>query len=1041
MIDKILEFSIRWRYLVVTLWIVPAGWGLYSAFQLPIDAVPDITTNQVQVNTRAAGFSPLEMERYVTSPIEVALSTLPGKEEIRSISQFGLSQVTVTFEENADIYWARQLVLERLLEAKDQLPPNTSPQLAPISTGLGEIYQFTLESDGSQQTSLMDLRTILDWVVKPQLRTVPGVIDVNSFGGKLKEYEILVDPQALMSYGLSITDVVRAVAQNNSNAGGAYLERGGELLLLRSIGLIGSSEDVGRIVVAAHGGTPVRVEDVAKVGLGSSVRYGAATRDGRGEAVMGMAMLLKGANSRTVTEHVRRKVDALRESLPEGMRISPFYDRSRLVDQTIRTAVTNLAEGGLLVVGVLFLFLLQLRAGLIVSSAIPLSMLFAIAGMRQFGISANLMSLGAIDFGLIVDAAVIIVENCVRLLAAERRRTGGPLKQNQRLDVIWKGSREVRRASQFGEMTIIAAYLPILSLAGIEGKMFRPMALTVILALSGALVLSLTLIPALSAIFLRAREERRNSLVLALTRIYKRLLVGAIRHGRWTVAATALAMVAGLGCFQFLGAEFLPEIDEGAIAINHVRPKGASLSETVRQTTRIERALQEMPEVSTVASRIGRPEIATDPMSPDMVDTYVFLKDKSEWRPHLRKEDLVQEASQKLEGFPGVVFSFSQPIKFRMMELIEGVGARSDVVVKIYGDDLNTLLRLARQAAGILRQVRGASGVKVQQIAGLPMLELRIDRGEAARHGINVSEVQTVVQSAIAGTKATTILEGFRRFDGVVRLPPSARDTVDDFTKLLVQAPDGRQIRLGRLVEIQVEQGPAEVSRENGQRCISVELGVLRRDIGSFLEEARQLVHDDVRLPPGYLMEWGGMFEHLASGRDRLLVVVPLTFTLILVLLATSFRSIRSAVLVFTGIPFAVTGGILLLLVRAMPFSMSAGVGFIAVSGVAVLNGIVLMASVNRLREHGVGAVMAVCRGAVSRLRPVLMTAMVASLGFVPMALSTGTGAEVQRPLATVVVGGLVTSTLLTLCVLPVICLFFAPGRPQADEEGSWRRP
>ncbi|HUV13641.1 MAG TPA: CusA/CzcA family heavy metal efflux RND transporter, partial [Acidobacteriota bacterium] len=687
MINRLLQFSIRWRYFVVLLWLVLLGVGVYSAVQLPIDAVPDVTTNQVQVNTLAPGFSPLEMEKYVTFPIELAMSNLPRKTEARSISQFGLSQVTVTFEEGVDIYWARQLVLERLIEAERSLPPEVSPQLAPISTGLGEIYHFTVEQspDSPREYSLMELRTILDWFIKPELRNVPGVIDVNSFGGELKQYEVLVDPNKLVSYRLSLSQIVDALRENNSNVGGAYLERGGEQQLLRGVGLIQSFADIENIVIAAYMGTPIRVRDVATVGLGSEVRQGAATRDGQGETVMGIAMLLKGENSRTVTEAVRNRLIRLGSSLPPGVRINPYYDRSTLVNQTIHTATSNLIEGGLLVVLVLFLFLLQFRAGLIVSSAIPLSMLFAIIGMRYFGISANLMSLGAIDFGLIVDAAVIIVENCVRHLSEKRAALARKLTEEERLQTIWEGSSEVRRASQFGEIIIIAAYLPIISLAGIEGKMFRPMALTVILALSGALILSLTLIPALSAIFLRAREERRNPVMVFLTRIYRTALLRAIRYRWLTLAVVAALVIACLFLFTFLGAEFLPELDEGAIAINHSRLKSASLSEAVRQTTLIEQAIKKLPEVGTVVSRIGRPEIATDPMGPDMVDTYVFLKPKSEWRAGLTKVQLATSVSDRLEKFPGVVSSFSQPIKLRMIELIEGVGARSDVVIKIFG--------------------------------------------------------------------------------------------------------------------------------------------------------------------------------------------------------------------------------------------------------------------------------------------------------------------------------------------------------------------
>ncbi|HSR66578.1 MAG TPA: CusA/CzcA family heavy metal efflux RND transporter [Acidobacteriota bacterium] len=1021
MIDSILSFSIRRRYLVVLLWLAVVAAGLYSAWRLPIDAVPDVTTNQVQVNTLAPGFSPLEVERYVTVPVELALSSLPRKTGLRSISQFGLSQVTVTFEEGADLYWARQLVLERIIEAERSLPPGIAPRMAPISTGLGEILHFTVEEEPESplRYSLMELRTILDWTIKPALRDVPGVIDVNSFGGRLKQYEVLVDPDKLVGHDLTLSQVVDAVRAGNSNVGGAYLERGGEQQLVRGVGLIQSPQDIGDLVVAARDGTPVKVGDVAKVGLGSAVRQGAATRDGQGETVMGIAMLLKGENSRTVTQDVRRRLREVQASLPEGVRIRPFYDRSQLVSQTIRTAAFNLLEGGLLVIAVLFLFLLQLRAGLIVSSAIPLSMLFAVVGMHWFGISANLMSLGAIDFGLIVDAAVIIVENSVRHLAQKRKELGRDLTVEERLRTVFRGSSEVRRASQFGEMIIIAAYLPVVSLAGMEGKMFRPMALTVILALSGALVLSLTLVPALSAIFLKARRERRNYLLQGLLWLYRPLLKRALRL-RWITASAAVAVVAAsLLLFPLLGSEFLPELDEGALAVNHVRLKSAALSESVRQTTLMEAAIKGLPEVQTVVSRIGRPEIATDPMGPDMVDTYVFLKPRGEWRKGIDKAGLTRAVSERLERFPGVVSSFSQPIKFRMMELIEGVGARSDVVIKIFGDDMDVLLEKAAAIGDVVRQIPGARDVKVQQVTGLPMLQVRVLHEKTARYGIRVSDVQQVVEAAIAGIRATVVLEGFKRFDAVVRLMPESRDSAEKFGRLLVSAPGGAKIPLNQLAAIESIQGPAEVSRENGRRRISVEANVRARDIGSFVQEAKGEVDRQVGDTPGYSLQWGGTFEHLESGRNRLMIAVPATFLLVFSLLFATFGSLRQAAAVFTGIPFALSGGVLALLLRDMHFSMSAGIGFIAVSGVAVLNGVVLVTFLNRLRAAGRSLAGAVYRGALNRLRPVLMTATVASLGLLPMALSTSTGAEVQRPLATVVIGGLITSTLLTLLVLP----------------------
>ena len=740
MIERVLTFSIRWRVLMVVLGAVLIVAGVYAAARLPIDAVPDITNNQVQINAVAPAFAPLEMEQYVTFPIEVAMSSLPRKQEIRSISQFGLSQVTVTFDDDVDVYWARQLVLERLGEAQSELPPGVRPELAPVSTGLGEIYQFTVERERSatatattdllplhetgasaEHDRLTDLRTILDWQIKPRLRTVPGVIEVNSFGGREKQYEVQVDPNRLVSHRLTLRQVVEALERNNSNAGGAYIERAGEQQLLRGVGLIQSARDIEDIVVASHQGTPIHVRDLGRVTIGAQVRQGAATRDGAGETVMGVAMLLKGQNSRTVTRDVKTALAEMQPSLPPGVVIKPFYDRTELVDKTIRTAGTNLIEGGVLVILVLFLFLLQIRAGLIVSSAIPLSMLVAIIGMNYFNVSANLMSLGAIDFGLIVDGAVIIVENTVRRLAERRHERGTQLSVDERLAITKEAASEVLKPALFGLVIIIAAYIPILTLSGIEGKMFRPMAFTVILALAGALVLSLTLIPALCALFLREpAHDRENPLLARLKPAYARALDAALARPRRTFAAAAAFFVATSALFVTLGSEFLPELDEGALAVNHVRLKSVSLTEAVRQAGMVERILKDFPEVATSVSRIGRPEIATDPMGPDMADTYAILKPRDEWRADVDRDELLAEISERLEQLPGVVASISQPIKFRMMELIEGVGVRSDVAVKIFGDDLDVLRREANEVAAIVRQVPGASDVKVQQITGLP---------------------------------------------------------------------------------------------------------------------------------------------------------------------------------------------------------------------------------------------------------------------------------------------------------------------------------
>ncbi|MBI4469597.1 MAG: efflux RND transporter permease subunit [Acidobacteria bacterium] len=1049
MIDRILQFSIKWRLLIVMLAPVLVSTGLYAATQLPIDAVPDITTKQVQINTVAPGLAPEEMERLVTFPLEVALSGMPHKQEIRSISQFGLSQITVVFEDEVDIYWARQLVLERMLGVADSLPPGVPrPEMAPISTGLGEIYYVMVEGD---TTSLMERRTLLDWVIAPQLRTVPGVIEVNRFGGFEKQYQVLVDRDKLVSHDLTLRQVFSALADNNANAGGAYLVRGGEQQLVRGVGMIHSLDDIRNIMVSAHEGTPIYVRDVAQVQLGPGIRQGAITREGKGEAVVGIAMLLMGENSRTVVEAIKEKLNSVRHTLPEGVHFVSFLDRTQLVTKTIRTATWNLIEGGLLVMGVLFLFLLQWRAGLIVSSAIPLSMVCAIIGMKYFGISANLMSLGAIDFGLIVDATVIIVENCVRRLAERRRELGRALTQEERLQTILAGSVEVRRASQFGEMIIIAAYIPILTLVGVEGKMFRPMGFTVVFALTGALVLSLTLTPALCGLFLRDRPLKKtrkdhnsekqgeesaedNPIVARLKRLYEPILRLVLRHRGLTAGAATLFFTACISLFPLLGAEFLPELDEGAIAIQAQYLPSMSVEEAVKRSTEIERLLKsEFPEIDLIVTRIGRPEIATDPMLVSQWDILVSLKPKPEWPVPKTKEALVDQMAAVMESVPGGVFGFTQPIKMRMQELIEGVLVREDVALKLYGDDMEVLARKAAELAAVVGNVRGAADVSVEQVSGLPVLEIRPRREAIARYGINVADVNDIIETAIGGKEATQVIEANRRFPLVVRFQESARQDPQSIGNLLVSAGTGGRVPLSQLADIVSGEGPVQISRENGERRLAVRFNVRGRDLGGVVEEAKRRVEVQVKLPPGYLIEWAGVYESLVSGRERLAIAVPVTFGLIFLLLFTTFHSIRLVALVFTGIPFAITGGILALLFRGMHLSMSAGIGFIALFGVAVLNGVVMVAFINQLREQGLPPEEAIIKGALTRLRPVLMTALVASLGFVPMALSTGTGAEVQRPLATVLIGGVITSTVLTLLVLPAIYRWFEREQPEEE--------
>ncbi|MFN9299479.1 MAG: efflux RND transporter permease subunit, partial [Acidobacteriota bacterium] len=1024
MIDRIVRASIHWRVFVVLATFLLIGFGSYSFLKLPIDAVPDVTTNQVQINTMAPAFAPEEMEKFVTYPMEVAMGSLPDKEEVRSLSKFGLSQVTVTFPDHIDILRARQLVFERLIDAQKNLPPGVQPELAPISTGLGEVFQFTVEAKPGyeEKHSLMELRSILDWNVIPVMRNVPGVIEVNVYGGKQKQYEVLVNPYRLLAFKLSIGDVIAALEKNNTNVGGAYLEKGGEQQLIRGIGLIQSTEDIEDIVIASYQGTPIYVRNIGRVGFGSQVRQGAVTKDGKGETVLGIAMLLKGQNSREVAAAAGARLRDLQKTMPEGVLLRAVYDRGELVQRTVWTASRNLLEGGAIVIAVLFLFLLQLRAGLIVSAASPLAMLAAIIGMRYFNISANLMSLGAIDFGLIVDAAVILVENSVRQLAAFRHRVARPLTSHERIGVIQSAILEVRKSSQFGEMIIIASYLPILTLAGIEGKMFRPMAFTVIFALCGALVLSLTLVPALCAMFLKDREPNvipglakhpegqdeeveENPVVRWLGGLYEKTLNWALRLPLVPVAVSVLLFAGAFYAYTRLGAEFVPELDEGSVLVNSIRPPSSSIEQAVLSTTELEKALKSMPEVETIYSRIGRPEIATDPMGPDIGDTYVILKPPDTWPKPKSREELVAEMEERLKRVAGTAFSFSQPIKLRMAELIEGVGTRSDVAVKIFGDDLEVLDRYGKQVAAVLNKISGGADIKVQQLTGLPSLVFEPDRRAIARYGINIANVQEIVQTAIAGTPATQVYEGFKRFTLMVRLEPEFRRNETDLAELRVASPGGQNIPISQLARIKNSEGPAEISRENAERRIGIEANVRGRDLASFVEEAQKAVDQQVKLPPGYRLEWGGTYQNLAEGKRRLAIAVPITFLIIFGLLYVTFGRIRQALLIFTGIPLALTGGVFALVLRDMPFSISAGVGFIAVSGVAVLNGLVLVAFMNQLRQQGRDIETAIREGALTRLRPVLMTAAVASLGFLPMALASGAGAEVQRPLATVVIG------------------------------------
>lgn len=1027
MINAIIRFSISHRLIVMLLVVIMVAAGWYSLRRLPIDAVPDVTNVQVQVLTAAPSLAPLEIERQITFPVEVAMSGLPGIQEIRSISKFGLSAVTIVFNDSVDTYFARQLVLERLSQAREQIPENIgSPEMGPISTGLGEIYQYELKGSPGSGHDPTALRTIQDWNVRRQLLAVPGVTEVNSFGGLEKQYQVRLDPAKLQSYGLSLRDVLEAVTRNNANVGGAYIEHGSEQYLLRGIGLVASAQDIGSIVVKTGvEGVPVYVRDVGEVVTGATVRHGAVTADGEGEIVAGIAMMLKGENSRTVVEQIKQRIVEIQKTLPPGVELIPFYDRAELVDRTIWTVVKNLLEGALLVIIVLILLLGNWRGSLLVATIIPLSMLFATILMRLFNVSGNLMSLGALDFGLIVDGAVVMVENGVRRRAEVQH--GGIDEPPAR--TILESCLEVGRPVVFAVAIIMIVYLPILTLTGIEGKMFRPMALTVVFALLGSLILSLTYVPAAMTFLLRGRvSERESFLIRFAKKYYGPLLELTMRRKRAALVGASALVLITVALFPLLGSEFIPRLDEGALAVQVQQLPSVSLTQSVRTVTEAERVLKSFPEVTKVVSKTGRAEVATDPMGVETTDIYVALKPHGEWTTSNTREELIEKMSESLEkNVPNGAFSFSQPIELRVSELIAGV--RSDVAIKIFGDDLDTLKKTAEQIGSAVSRIRGAEDVKVEQISGLPQLQIQVDREAVSRYGINVEDVNDVVESVVAGKNAGQVYEGEQRFSIVVRLGEESGKDVETIKNLLVSASNGARVPLFQLASVKIVEGPAQISREDTRRRIGVELNVRGRDIGSFVNEAQAVLERDVKLPAGYYMTWGGTFENLERASSRLLIVVPLALFLIFVLLYTTFSSIRQALLIYTGIPFAVVGGILALFLRGMPFSISAGVGFIALFGVAVLNGVVMVSYINKLREEGKSLADAVRQGAETRLRPVLMTALVASLGFIPMAIATSAGAEVQRPLATVVIGGLITSTLLTLLLLPALYGWFERER------------
>ena len=1024
---RIVELALKNRILVILVACLFVIAGSFALKHLTIDAVPDITNVQVQILTKSPTLGPVEIERFITYPVEAAMNGLPRLSEIRSVSRYGLSSVTVIFEENVNIYFARQLVAERLNSALESIPQNLGrPELGPLTTGLGEVYQFTVEGEGYTP---MELRTVLDWEIAYRLRSVPGVVEVNTWGGKAQQYHVIINPQSLIAYRLSLASVFEALEKNNANVGSGYIERNQEQYIIRGEALVSSIHDIESIVVGHNReGVPIFIKNLGTVEKGSMLRIGAATEDGRHETVIGLVQMLAGANAREVVERVKARVTEIQASLPPGVAIRPFYDRAQFVDRVLRTVIVNLMEGGLLVIAVLFVLLGSLQGSLLVALAIPLSMLFAFIGMYYLGISGNLMSLGAIDFGLIVDGSVVMMENILR------KRSENPATPV--LELARQGGREVARPVFFAVLIITLVYLPILALTGTEGKMFRPMALTVIFALLGSLLVAMTVVPVLASFLFRKKPkgpemDHETWLVRITRRRYVRTLQWTMAHRGITVfvALVVLAITAILA--RRLGTEFVPELDEGDIVINALRLPSVSMSESIASTLMIERVLKQFPEVALVVSRTGSPEIATDLMGIELSDIFVILRPRDQWTTAKTKETLIERMADRLaHEIPGVGLSFTQPIEMRFNELIAGV--RSDVGVKVFGDDLDVLKAKADQVARVLSSIPGAADVKAEQVAGLPMARIMVNRSEIARYGINASEVLETVEAIRAGRNVGTVYEGRKRFDLVARFPDTVSTNLESLAEIPAGGNNGRQIvPLGQLAKLEYSTGPAQISREQIQRRVVVETNVRGRDLGGFVREARARVARDVKLDPGYYFEWGGQFENLERASSRLLLVVPLTLGLIFSLLYFAFKSVPMALVIFLNVPFAATGGVFALALRGMPFSISAAVGFIALFGVAVLNGVVLLSYVRTVQESGKSASDAAFEGAQIRYRPVMLTALVASLGFIPMALSHGMGAEVQRPLATVVIGGLLTSTTLTLLVLPTVYAWFFRGMGQ----------
>ncbi|WP_338827322.1 CusA/CzcA family heavy metal efflux RND transporter [Bradyrhizobium sp. 27S5] len=1072
MIERIIGLAIQRRWVVVTLTAVLMFLGGLALTKLPIDAVPDITNKQVQINTVAPALSPAEIEKQITFPIETALAGAPGLESTRSLSRNGFSQITAVFSEATDIYFARQQVGERLTEVRARLPQGIEPRIGPTSTGLGEIYMWTvhfsgqpvqtdgapglqsdgrfLTADGQMLQSEVEkdayLRTVQDWIIKPQIKMVPGVAGVDSIGGYLKQYQVHPDAAKLIALGLTFADVAKAIESNNVSRGARYIERNGEGIVVRSGGRLEAIEELGAVVVTTRGGVPVRIRDLATLSIGGETRTGSASENGR-EVVVGTALMLIGANSRTVSAAVDAKLRTITPSLPAGIEVKTVLDRTQLVDATIGTVARNLSEGALLVIAVLFMLLGNFRAALITALVIPIAMLMTAIGMWQGRISANLMSLGALDFGLIVDGAVIITENSLRHLAEKQHALGRVLTRDERLATVHASAVEMVQPSLYGQAIILLVYVPLLTFTGVEGKMFEPMALTVILALAAAFVLSLTLVPALIAIGITGRvQEKENWLVAALKRWYSPLLHRAIATPVPIIAVAVVLFAAALFGFFRLGQEFIPSLDEKNIAMHALRIPSTALSQSQSMQLSVEKAVSRFPQVSFVFSKTGTAEVASDPMPPNASDTFIILKPRAEWPdPSLTKEQLIGDISKAVGRLPGNVYEFTQPIQMRFNELLAGV--RGDIAVKVFGDEFEPMQKAANQVAAALRSVRGATDVKVEQTSGLPILEIKVDKAAIARRGLSVSAVHDVIGAAVGGQDAGVVYEGDRSFDIVVRLPESVRSDLEALSNLPVALPKAtpnspvQSLPLNRVAQFSFTEGPNQISRENGKRRIVVTANVRGRDLGSVVEEAQASVAQSVKLPPGYWMTWGGQSENLAAARQRLAVVVPACFAMIFLLLLAAMGSARDALLVFSAVPLALTGGIAALWLRDMPFSISAAVGFIALSGVAVLNGLVMLSFVRQLRERGVPLREAIEQGALTRFRPVVMTALVASLGFVPMAFATGTGAEVQKPLATVVIGGLISATLLTLAVLPALYARYGHAGSAAHNERAAIQP